>query len=60
MAAYDTRWEQYLLEQQDAEVMAWAGSRLILEGQRQQGLALLDAAIAKSYPLAEELKKQLM
>lgn len=60
MAAYDTRWEQYLLAQQDAEVMAWVGSRLILEGQRQQGLALLDAAIAKSYPLAEELKKQLM
>lgn len=60
MAAYDKRWEQYLLAQQDAEVMAWVGSRLILEGQRQQGLALLDAAIAKSYPLAEELKKQLM
>lgn len=60
MAAYDKRWEQYLVAQQDAEVMAWVGSRLILEGQRQQGIALLDAAIAKNYPQAEELKKQLM
>lgn len=60
MAAYDPRWEQYLLAQQDAEVMAWVGSRLMLEGQRQQGLALLDAAIAKNYLLAAELKKQLL
>ncbi|WP_333606839.1 TonB family protein [Arsukibacterium sp.] len=60
MAAYDERWEQYLLDQQDAEVMAWVGSRLMLEGQRNEGLALLDAAIAKQYRPALELKKQLM
>lgn len=60
MAAYDHRWEQYLLGQQDAEVMAWTGSRLLLEGQREAGLALLDAAIAKQYEPAIGLKKQLM
>ncbi|MCF4010909.1 TonB family protein [Rheinheimera sp. UJ63] len=60
MAAYDERWEQYLLEQKDAEVMAWVGSRLLLEGQRDEGLALLDAAIAKQYQPAKALKKQLL
>lgn len=60
MAAYDNRWEQYLLQQQDAEVMAWTGSRLLLEGQREAGLALLEAAIAKQYEPAKELKKQFM
>lgn len=60
MAAYDKRWERYLLEQEDAEAMAWVGSRLLLEGQRAKGLALLDAAIAKQYQPAKELKKQLL
>lgn len=58
MAAYHDDWEQFLLSQQHAEVMAWAGTRLLLEGQREQGLHLLDQAIAKNYPLATELKKQ--
>ncbi len=60
MAAYHDDWEQYLLSQQHAEVMAWAGTRLLLEGQREQGLHLLDQAIAKNYPLATELKKQFL
>lgn len=60
MAAYDKRWEHFLLQEQDAEVMAWVGSRMLLEGQREAGLALLDAAIAKRYEPAVELKKQLM
>jgi len=60
MAAYHDDWEQYLLSQQHAEVMAWAGTRLLLEGQREQGLQLLDQAIAKNYPLATELKKQFL
>lgn len=60
MAAYHDDWEQFLLSQQHAEVMAWAGTRLLLEGQREQGLHLLDQAIAKNYPLATELKKQFL
>ncbi len=60
MAAYHDDWEQYLLSQQHAEVMAWAGTRLLLQGQREQGLQLLDQAIAKNYQLATELKKQFL
>ena len=60
MAAYDKQWEQYLLNQKDAEVMAWAGTRLMLEGQHEQGLALLELAIAKNYAPAKELKQQFM
>lgn len=60
MAAYDRQWEQYLLSQKDAEVMAWAGTRLMLEGQREQGLALLEQAIAKNYAPAKEMKQQFM
>lgn len=58
MAAYDPQWENYLLGQQDAEVMAWAGTRLMLEGQHEQGMQFLEQAIAKHYEPAEMLKKQ--
>ncbi|HEX5792202.1 MAG TPA: TonB family protein [Rheinheimera sp.] len=60
MAAYDDQWEAYLLSQQDAEVMAWTGTRMILDGQREQGLALLEQAIAQNYQPAAEMKKQFM
>lgn len=60
MAAYDKQWENYLLSQQDGEVMAWAGTRLILEGQREQGMQLLEQAIAKNYAPAKEMKQQFM
>lgn len=60
MAASDKQWEEYLLGQQDAEVMAWTGTRLILEGQRERGLQLLEQAIAKNYKPATEMKKILM
>lgn len=60
MAAYDKQWEDYLLGQNDAEVMAWTGTRLILEGQRDQGIKLLEQAIAKNYKPAAEMKKQFM
>lgn len=60
MAAYDKQWETFLLSLNDAEVMAWTGSRLILEGQREQGIKLLEQAIAQNYKPATELKKQLM
>jgi TonB family protein len=60
MAAYDEQWENYLLSKDDAEVMAWTGTRLILEGQRERGLQLLEQSIAKNYKPAAELKKQFM
>lgn len=60
MAANDTRWERYLLSKKDPVVMAWAGSRMILEGDRQQGMDLLEHAVALNYPQAKELKKQFM
>lgn len=60
MAANDSRWERYLLAKQDPVVMAWVGSRMILEGDRQQGMDLLEQAIALNYPQAREMKKQLM
>jgi TonB family protein len=60
MAAYDKQWENYLLARQDEEVMAWTGTRLILEGQREQGMLLLEQAIAKNYAPAKEMKQQFM
>lgn len=60
MAAYDPQWEQYLLSEQDGEVMAWTGTRMIIDGQREQGMALLEQAIAKNYQPAKEMKKQFM
>ena len=60
MAAYDKQWEKHLLNQQDAEVMAWTGTRLILEGLREQGMLLLEQAIAKNYQPAKEMKQQFM
>lgn len=60
MAANDSSWERYLLSKNDPVVMAWSGSKLILDGYRKEGLALLDQAIALHYPQAKELKKQFM
>jgi hypothetical protein len=60
MATFNKDWEQHLINQQDAEAMAWAGTKLLLAGKRQQGLQLLDQAIAKNYPLASVLKKHLI
>jgi TonB family protein len=60
MAAYDKQWENYLLARQDEEVMAWTGTRLILEGQRELGMQLLEQAIAKNYQPAKDMKQQFM
>lgn len=60
MAAYDLQWEHYLVLQQDPQAMAWAGVRLMIEGKREQGMALLEQAIAKNYQPAKEMKKQFM
>ena len=60
MAAYNSQWENYLLSQGNAEVMAWAGTRLLLEGNREQGMKLLEQAIAKNYEPAVAMKKQFM
>lgn len=60
LAVHYNSWHEYLLQQQDPVVMAWAGVDLLLEGEKDQGLALLDKAIALNYPQATELKKQLM
>ncbi|GGW66997.1 energy transducer TonB [Alishewanella tabrizica] len=60
MAAYDRQWEDYLVAEKDAEVLAWAGSRLILEGDHEKGMQFLEQAIAQNYAPASEMKKQLM
>ena len=60
MASVNSSWERYLLNKKDAEVMAWTGTRLILEGQREQGMLLLDQAIAQNYQPAKEMKQQFM
>lgn len=60
MAVYHQDWLQFMLQRQDAEIMAWAGADLILAGKKQQGVQLLDQAIAKNYPLARELKQNLL
>lgn len=59
LAALQPQWEMYLLEQQDPVVQSWAGTALILNGQKAQGEKLLDAAIAKGHATAKELKAAL-
>lgn len=60
MAGYDLHWEHYLVLQQDPQTMAWAGTRLILQGQHDAGMQLLEQAIAKNYQPAKEMKQQFM
>lgn len=59
LAALRLEWELYLLEQQDPVVQSWAGTALILNGQKVAGEKLLDAAIAKGHATAKELKAAL-
>lgn len=59
LAALRPEWELYLLEQQDPVVQSWAGTALILNGQKVAGEKLLDAAIAKGHATAKELKAAL-
>lgn len=60
LAAMNRHWEKYLLSKADPETMAWAGARLMLEGQREQGMTLLEQAIAQNYQPAAEMKKQFL
>lgn len=60
MAAYDKHWESYLLAAEDANVMAWAATQMILDGQREDGGKLLEQAIAQNHAIAKALKKQLL
>ncbi len=59
LAALRLEWELYLLEQQDPVVQSWAGTALILNGQKVAGEKLLDEAIAKGHTTAKELKAAL-
>ena len=52
-------WQFYLLQQQDLASMAWHGVRLTLDGEREQGLALLRQAAEQGYRVAEELLRVL-
>lgn len=58
LAAYKPQWETYMLSKQDAEVMAWVGTRMMLDGQHELGVQYLEQAIAKNYEVADELRKQ--
>lgn len=60
MAAFDERWEHYLIAQQDPEVLAWSGTQQILSGDRELGWAMLEQAIAQNHAIAKALKKQLL
>lgn len=59
MAARSDEWENYMLQQNDAQVQTWAGVNKILKGEQQQGQLLLDKAIAQQYQVAEEIKAAL-
>lgn len=59
MASLRPDWEMYMLEQQDPVVQSWAGTRLIIDGNKAAGEKLLDAAIAKGHAAAKELKAAL-
>lgn len=52
---FNQAWERYLLNQGDAEVIAWAGTRLFIEGQQEEGLALLQQSLELDYEMASEM-----
>lgn len=57
--ARDEGWNQYLLTQQNGEAMAWTGVKLVIEGQREEGMRLLEQAIQNNYKIATDMKRQL-
>lgn len=59
MAARSDEWENYMLQQNDAQVQTWAGVSKILKGEQEQGQLLLEKAIAQQYEVAEEIKAAL-
>lgn len=59
MAARSDEWENYMLQQNDAQVQTWAGVNKILKGEQEQGQLLLEKAIAQQYELAAEIKAAL-
>ncbi|MBU0913084.1 MAG: TonB family protein [Gammaproteobacteria bacterium] len=59
MAARSDEWENYMLQQNDAQVQTWAGVNKILQGEQEQGQLLLEKAIAQQYEVAEEIKAAL-
>ncbi|GHG75890.1 hypothetical protein GCM10010919_30540 [Alishewanella longhuensis] len=48
-------WQFYLLQQQDPMAMAWHGARLILDGERTEGVTLLEQAKTAGYKPAADL-----
>lgn len=56
LAAFSPQWENYLLNNNDAQVLTWSGVRKMLQGDTVQGQLLLDKAIAQNYQTAAELK----
>ncbi|KKO43906.1 hypothetical protein WG68_18380 [Arsukibacterium ikkense] len=52
-------WQFYLLQQGDPVATAWHGARLILDGERSEGQALLQQAAAAGYSQATELLQAL-
>lgn len=59
LASYNPFWEQYLIAQGDAEVMAWAGARMFLNGQQQDGIALLQQSLERDYETASDMLEAL-
>ncbi|MBZ9613789.1 TonB family protein [Rheinheimera maricola] len=60
LSSFDQRWRDYLIEQEDAEVMAWYGADLVINGDIERGVALLDKAIAAGYGNGKDLKSALL
>ncbi len=55
LAATDKQWEDYLLSKDDPQVQTWVGARMLLDGDTENGKALLAKAREQNYPLALEL-----
>jgi TonB family protein len=59
LAAYSKEWESYLLSKDDPQVQTWVGARMLLDGDTENGKALLAKALDQNYPLAQELEDTL-
>ena len=60
LAQEDQSWLLYLVAKKDPQALAWHGARLYTAGKTSEGMALLDAALAQNFRLANTIKQALL
>ncbi len=60
LAQEDQSWLLYLVAKKDPQALAWYGARQYTAGKTSEGMALLDAALAQNFMLANNIKRALL